>query len=48
MIEERTYADVSIMPEGLTAGLSRDQFADLIAYLRKPALRGEADARQRD
>jgi putative heme-binding domain-containing protein len=32
-IEERRYADISIMPEGLTTGLSREQFADLIAYL---------------
>jgi putative heme-binding domain-containing protein len=32
-IEERAFADVSIMPEGLTAHLSREQFADLIAYL---------------
>ena len=34
MIEERTYAEVSIMPEGLTASLSLEQFADLIAYLQ--------------
>jgi putative heme-binding domain-containing protein len=32
-IEERKYADVSLMPEGLSRTLSRVQFADLIAYL---------------
>jgi putative heme-binding domain-containing protein len=32
-IEERKYADASIMPDGLTSRLSRAQFADLIAYL---------------
>ena len=32
-IQERKYVDVSMMPEGLTTGLSQDQFADLIAYL---------------
>jgi putative heme-binding domain-containing protein len=32
-IEDRKFLDVSIMPDGLAAELSRDQFADLIAYL---------------
>ncbi len=32
-IENRKFLDVSIMPEGLATGLSREQFADLIAYL---------------
>ena len=32
-IAGRKFADVSIMPEGLAAGLTRPQFADLIAYL---------------
>ena len=32
-IEDRKFLDVSIMPEGLATGLSREQFADLIAYL---------------
>ena len=32
-IEDRKFSDVSIMPEGLATGLSREQFADLIAYL---------------
>jgi putative heme-binding domain-containing protein len=32
-VVERKFADVSIMPEGLEARLSRAQFADLIAYL---------------
>jgi putative heme-binding domain-containing protein len=41
-IEERRYADISIMPEGLTARLTRTQFADLIAYLE--SLRSTAKA----
>jgi putative heme-binding domain-containing protein len=32
-IAQRKFADVSIMPEGLAAKLTRPQFADLIAYL---------------
>jgi putative heme-binding domain-containing protein len=32
-IDERAFADISIMPEGLAARLSPAQFADLIAYL---------------
>jgi putative heme-binding domain-containing protein len=32
-VAERKFADVSIMPDGLAARLSRPQFADLIAYL---------------
>ena len=32
-IQERKFADVSIMPWGLTDKLSKEQFADLIAYL---------------
>ncbi len=32
-VVQRKFADVSIMPEGLAAKLSRPQFADLIAYL---------------
>src|SRR5262249_39060847 len=32
-IEERVYVDVSIMPTGLAANLSPEQFTDLIAYL---------------
>ena len=32
-IEERRFADVSIMPWGLTAKMTREQFVDLIAYL---------------
>jgi putative heme-binding domain-containing protein len=32
-IEQRKFSDISIMPEGLSTGLSMDQFADLIAYL---------------
>jgi putative heme-binding domain-containing protein len=33
-IADRKFAEVSIMPEGLAAKLSRPQFADLIAYLQ--------------
>ena len=33
-ISGRKFADVSIMPEGLASGLTRTQFADLIAYLQ--------------
>ncbi len=33
-ISGRKFADVSIMPEGLASGLTRPQFADLIAYLQ--------------
>ena len=33
-IAGRKFADVSIMPEGLAAKLTRPQFADLIAYLQ--------------
>jgi putative heme-binding domain-containing protein len=33
-IAGRKFAGVSIMPEGLAAGLTRPQFADLIAYLQ--------------
>lgn len=40
-IEERVRSDVSLMPNGLTEGLNRQDFADLIAYLEtlkdKPA-----------
>ncbi len=32
-IDERKLSDVSLMPNGLAEGLSRDDFADLIAYL---------------
>jgi putative heme-binding domain-containing protein len=32
-IETRTRSDTSPMPEGLQAGLTREEFADLIAYL---------------
>jgi putative heme-binding domain-containing protein len=32
-IEDRKIGDTSIMPVGLVAGLSRQEFADLIAYL---------------
>ncbi len=32
-IEARKRSDVSLMPSGLVAGLSPDDFADLIAYL---------------
>jgi putative heme-binding domain-containing protein len=32
-IEERAFVNGSIMPDGLAAGLSREQFADVIAYL---------------
>jgi putative heme-binding domain-containing protein len=32
-VEERRPADASLMPEGLAAGLSREEFSDLIAYL---------------
>jgi putative heme-binding domain-containing protein len=32
-IEARTQRDTSPMPEGLQAGLTREEFADLIAYL---------------
>jgi putative membrane-bound dehydrogenase-like protein len=32
-IDERKRGDVSVMPTGLAAGLSRQDFADLIAYL---------------
>jgi putative membrane-bound dehydrogenase-like protein len=32
-IEERKRGDVSLMPNGLADGLSREDFADLIAYL---------------
>ena len=32
-VEDRKESDVSIMPEGLASKLSREQFADLIAYL---------------
>ncbi len=39
-IEERKDSNASIMPEGLTARLTREQFADLIAYLE--ALRSSA------
>ena len=35
------------MPEGLPVKLSRDQFADLIAYLESLRSAGPADARQR-
>jgi putative heme-binding domain-containing protein len=34
-IEERRLADISLMPEGLSATLSPAQFADLIAYLER-------------
>lgn len=32
-IEERRFSDVSLMPNGLAEGLSKQDFADLIAYL---------------
>ena len=32
-IEERKASDVSLMPSGLVEGLSREDFADLVAYL---------------
>jgi putative heme-binding domain-containing protein len=32
-IQARRFSDVSIMPDGLATGLSKAQFADLIAYL---------------
>ena len=47
-ISGRKFADVSIMPEGLASGLTRPQFADLIAYLQGLRERRSADARQRD
>lgn len=37
-VEERRFADVSIMPWGLAARLTREQFTDLVAYLE--SLRG--------
>jgi putative heme-binding domain-containing protein len=39
-IEERRYADISLMPDGLAAVLSPAQLADLIAYLE--GLRAQA------
>ena len=33
-VEQRKISPVSVMPEGLQAGLSHQQFADLIAYLQ--------------
>ena len=33
-IEERRFADVSLMPNGLAEGISKEEFADLIAFLR--------------
>ena len=33
-VEERRFADVSLMPNGLAEGMSKEEFADLIAYLR--------------
>lgn len=44
-IEERRPAEVSLMPSGLAEGLSREDFADLIAYLASlsaPAAEGAA------
>jgi putative heme-binding domain-containing protein len=40
-ISSRTKGTLSLMPEGLQAGLTLDEFADLIAYLesRKPEAR---------
>ncbi len=32
-IEQRAYADASLMPDGLSAGLSPEEFTDLVAYL---------------
>src|SRR5207245_1511764 len=32
-IDERKSVETSLMPEGLASGLTREQFADLIAYL---------------
>ena len=32
-IDERKKSDVSLMPNGLAEGLSKEDFADLIAYL---------------
>ena len=32
-IEERRISEVSLMPNGLAEGLSREDFADLIGYL---------------
>jgi len=32
-IDERKQSDVSVMPSGLAEGLSRQDFADLVAYL---------------
>ena len=32
-VDERKQSDVSIMPSGLAEGLSRQDFADLVAYL---------------
>lgn len=43
-IEERKTSDVSLMPNGLAEGLSKEDFADVIAYLEslkeKPAAAG--------
>jgi putative heme-binding domain-containing protein len=33
-IEEMRSSDVSLMPEGLLMGLSDEEVADLLAYLR--------------
>ncbi|MCA1686430.1 MAG: c-type cytochrome, partial [Planctomycetia bacterium] len=51
-IDERKRSDVSLMPNGLAEGLSREDFADLIAYLEtlkdtRPAAKPGAGGRGR-
>ena len=43
-IRERRKSELSLMPEGLQAGLSLEQFTDLIAYLE--SLRSDATQRK--
>jgi putative heme-binding domain-containing protein len=43
-IEQRTQSDTSPMPEGLQAGLTPEEFADVIAYLETLALAPPAAA----
>ncbi|MDR3633882.1 MAG: PQQ-dependent sugar dehydrogenase, partial [Isosphaeraceae bacterium] len=44
-IEERKAGDISIMPVGLASGLSRREFADLIAYLETLRSAGQGNPR---
>jgi putative heme-binding domain-containing protein len=48
-IEERALSDASIMPAGLASRVSREEFADLIAYLEslRPAGQGTLGAGER-